>query len=507
MKSSQPIAYGREPIWRLLIMKKSFAYFLSVLLIVLMMNGSGFARPHVTMRVNTSGSVPNLKCSLVNESSPHIAIDPKNPKHLAIVYSLGNSRFEDATPDPVNPVQGYQHEAAIVASSYDGGETWSRVALSGITLCDGGENGVIGDPFIAIGEGGHVAVTEGWVSWDPFPSTEHSDARLFVSTSSDLGATFSSPVEPERTMDPDARQRGPVLFDPQSPDSLFVAFERFHYVNCPVPNPTGGYIFGIGSSVAVAKSEDGGATFSTVATPIMTSSGQEVLTVSLLKSGTDLVLLAAIIDDGDFVAALGSFIGPLSSTLQPAANQLSTPLQLVSVRSTDGGATFGPPTKIGAGYFGIPQAAAGPNGSLYVTWTDAARNGVFLARSNDGGETWTGGDQPAFTPANGAMESAVAVRPDGTVGIFYYAFTPDATQPGDVIVTPYVSVSNDGISDWKTIPIASPFDLSKMTGGNGDGPVTGPYQDIIPFQDGFGSVVTLGDGQGEEHVWFIKVNF
>jgi len=45
-----------------------------------------------------------------------------------------------------------------------------------------------------------------------------------------------------------------------------------------------------------------------------------------------------------------------------------------------------------------------------------------------------------------------------------------------------------------------------MTGGNGDGPVTGPYQDIISFQDGFGAVVTLGDGEGDEHVWFVKVS-
>ena len=486
-------------------MKKSFAYFLNVMLVIISLNAVSFGRPHVTMRVNLSGPVTNLKCALVNESSPPIAIDPKNPKHLAVVYSLGNSRFADATPDPVNPVQGYQHEAAVVASSYDGGQTWSRVALSGITLCDGGENGVVGDPFIAIGAGGHVAVTEGWVSWDPFPSIQHSDARLFVSRSSDFGATFSSPVEPEQTMNPDARQRGPVLFDPQFPNNLFMAFERFHYLNGPV-SPTGGYLIGTGGSVAVAKSEDGGANFRTLATPIMTSSGQEVVTVSLLKSGTDLILLAAIIDDGDFVAGLGSFIGPLSGILQPAANQLSTPLQLVSVRLTDGGATFGPPTKIGAGYFGIPQAAVGPNGSLYVTWTDAAKNGVFLAHSKDGGETWTGGDQPAFVPPNGAMESAVAVRPDGTVGLFYYAFTPDATVPGDTIVTPYVAVSSDGITGWKTVPIGDPSDLSKMNGGNGDGPVTGPYQDIIPFQDGFGSVVTLGDGQGEEHVWFIKVN-
>ena len=141
-----------------------------------------------------------------------------------------------------------------------------------------------------------------------------------------------------------------------------------------------------------------------------------------------------------------------------------------------------------------------------MTWIDSATSGVVLARSNDGGETWTGGDQPAFTPANGAIESAVAVRPDGTVAVFYYAFTPDTTLPNDTIITPYVAVSKDGVSGWSAVPIAPPFDLTKMNGGSGDGPwVVGPYQDIAAFQDGFGTVVTLGDGHGEEHVWFVKV--
>jgi len=486
-------------------MKKSLAYSLIVLLIIVTTNVVSFARPRVTMRVNLSGPVQQLSCSLKNESSPQIAVDPKNPKHLAVVYSLGDTLPQNATPDPVNPVQSYQHQAAVVATSYDGGLTWSRVALSGMTLCDGRENGVVADPFIAVGAGGHVAVTEGWVSWDPLPSTEHSDARLFLANSIDGGATFSAPVQPERTMNPDGNQRGPVLFDPQSPNRLFVAFERLRCLNSPVPSPTGGYIIGIGNSVAVAKSEDGGDTFSDAATAIRTLPGQEVLTAELLRSGNDLVLVAVLVDDADFFSSIPGFISSMVPIGSPA--QIGSPLQIVSVRSTDGGATFDSQKNVGSGYFGIPQAAAGPNGSLYVTWTDNATNGVFLARSNDGGETWTGGNQPTFTIPSGVIESAVAVRPDGTVGIFYYALTPDPTLPNDKIVTPYVAVSSDGVTGWKTIQIADAFDLSKVAGGSGDGPwAVGPYQDIIPFQDGFGVAVTLGDGNSEEHVWFMKVN-
>jgi hypothetical protein len=490
-------------------------------------------QPRVASFVKVSRPMSGNGCSLIDASGPHLAVDPANPKHLAMVYQLGDIA-NDATK-----------QVAVVADSYDGGSDWTRAMLSGMTLCSNGPNGVVGDPFIAIGGNGRVAATETWQSWDPLP-TDTSDARLFLSRSDDNGATFGSPLQPEDTINPNGNQRGPLLFDPQSPSTMYLAFERIHYLNEADFSPLlGGAILGLGGSVAVAKYDEGNSSLSvtdafktSVTDAFKTLPGEEALTVALLKSGSDLVVIGYIVEDSDYLQALAvaasNQIGPrINPTLRLSGPPV--PEHLIAVRSTDDGATFGSPEPVvkwvpGDPAFGtsdravgdnspatigtynfsgftgccIPDASAGPESSMYVTWTDAATNGVFLARSNDGGRSWSGGDQPAFTVPGGALESAVAARADGSVGIFYYAVTDERT------ITPFIAISRDGLSGWTTIPIAKAFDLSKLTGGSFDGvgPIgPGPYQDIVALPDGFGVAVTLNNPKDPtlEEVFYAKV--
>ena len=442
--------------------------------------------------VRVGGAVPGVGCQLTDESAPHMAVDPTNSNHLAIAYSLGDTH--NFAQDPVNPMQETEYTAQVVANSFDGGKTWTRTALPGMTICTGGDNGTIGDPYIAIGSAGRMVTTGGWISYDPLPSATHSDARLFVTHSSNSGATFSAPVEPEHTMNPDGNQRGPVLFDPQFPSRVYVAFERLHYLNeGPASVITGGYFAGLGGSVSVARSDDGGATFPHPVTAYSVDRGYEIVTIGLLRSGSTLVLIAAITTDADWVNS--RFLkGP------------QAPQNLIALRSTDGGLTF-EKSDIGidSDGEGIPSATAAPNGTLYVTWNNSATKGIVVARSTDAGKTWTGADAPAFVTSNGAMQASIAARADGTVGVFYYAFAPGAPS----IITPYIAVSADGTTGWTPVRLADPFDLSKLTGGSNDGrdPGPGPFQDVVALPDGFGVPVTLGDQQnvppGEEELFYI----
>jgi hypothetical protein len=491
-------------------------------------------QPRVTKLVKLSGPVSGIGCpGLIDEYGPHMSVDPANPKHLAVVYQLGDTA---STPT---------QQVGVVASSFDGGTSWTRALLPQMTACSGGSNGVIGDPFIAIGSNGNVAATETWVSWDD-PPTDAGDMRLYLSRSIDRGATFASPIQPENMLKPNVDARGPVLFDPQISDRLFVGFERTHYTNeYGLPDPNKGQILGLGGSLGVARYDDintapdDANTAPSVADAAVTLPGEEAATVGLFRSGDNVVLIGYLVEDADIPASFSS--GFLGSHGVPQAGGIPLAEHLFAVRSRDDGATFGGPKPVvrwagtavvgdnSPGYIGtynnsgfigccIPHAAAGPDSSMYVTWTDGATNevytatngvlaktnGVYLARSNDGAN-WTGKDSPVIVTPNGALESAVAARDDGVIALFYYAFTPDAEL--HQILTPYVAVTKDGVT-WNAIKIAAPLDLSKLTGGANDGPLMGPYQDIIALPDGFGVAVTLNDPKDptREHVYYVKVS-
>src|SRR5205823_10810319 len=91
-------------------------------------------------------------------------------------------------------------------------------------------------------------------SWDALP-TDTSDLRLFVSRSTDRGASFPMmPQQPENTHNPNSDSRGPLLFDPDYANRLFLAFERVHYMNADnTPTATAYSIYGAGGSLGVAK--------------------------------------------------------------------------------------------------------------------------------------------------------------------------------------------------------------------------------------------------------------
>ena len=280
-------------------------------------------------------------------------------------------------------------------------------------------------------------------------------------------------------------------------------WERLHSLNNgPLNQKIGNYIFGLGGSIGIARSEDGGTTFPLPLTAYAVLPPKEVLTIGLLHPGPGFVLIVSEVSDTAYLQ------GPLGGT---QLNQFIDVAQhLKAVQWSDGqlvpalnGADIG--TVEDGGANGIPYAAAAPNGTLYVTWSDGTK-GIFVARSIDGGVTWTGGDHPAIVPAGRAFQPAIAARCDGSVGIFYYQYAAGSNS----IVTPYIAVSSNGLTNWTATPIAQPFDFNKLSGGSNDGVFKGPgaYQDIVALPDGFGISVTLGNQlnipAGQEQIFYIK---
>jgi hypothetical protein len=437
---------------------------------------------HVAPPVQVSGDVPLAAgCSPTAGNSPHAAVDPSHPGHVAVVYNAGDS------------------VAAVAATSNDGGSSWSRTTLPGITSCSGGSDGGFGDPMTAIGANGRTLTTVGWVTMDQSP-TYPDPVRLLLSRSDDRGRTFAPPVEPEPGR---SDQRGPISFAPGSDSDVVVAFERTTYVNQPqFDGQTGGFVPGTGGSIGVARSTDGGSKWAKAVDAVKGTTGTDVVTVALLRSGHTVVLIYASADE---------------TTLPEYVAWRGLVQHLYSVESYDDGKTWpAPPSLIGTYYFPrgqaagccIPDAAVSPDGTLYVTWphfdstsaVSPSYDAIDVATSRDAGQTWTTlGTLGAQVGATGGAiaQPAIAAGPHSSVGLLFY----EADAAG--ALTPKLAVSGDGGLTWATTDLSVAFDPSAVADGNSDGSPMGPYQDLVAVPGGFGAVVTRGTGTTENVWWYL----
>jgi photosystem II stability/assembly factor-like uncharacterized protein len=205
----------------------------------------------------------------------------------------------------------------------------------------------------------------------------------------------------------DGQQIPQIAVDPRNPDHLFVAVLGHPYG----PNPERGLF----------RSTDGGRTFEKV---LGRDENTGAVDVVLDPKNPD-VVYAALWEARQAPWENGAFSGPGTGLY----------------RSADGGATWkqltgGLPTfeKDGLGRIGIGVAPSDPN-RLYATV--AIRDGGFLYRSDDGGETWK----------RTTEDGRIAGRPDDFAEVKVDPANPDVVYTASVVVWK----STDGGKSWTGI--------------------------------------------------------
>ncbi len=169
--------------------------------------------------------------------------------------------------------------------------------------------------------------------------------------------------------------------------------------------------------------------------------------------------------------------------------------RVVAWRSSDGGAGFGPATIVSLDALVIPgriivNLAPAPSfardpgtGRLYAAW-DAGRGDdrdVFLARSDDGGATWTGATRVAPGP-RAQFLPAVDVAPDGRVDVLFYDRRRD---PGDVMAEVVLATSDDGGRTFATATVSDRSFDSRIGFGSFQGiPLLGSQVAVASDADG-----------------------
>jgi hypothetical protein len=203
---------------------------------------------------------------------------------------------------------------------------------------------------------------------------------------------------------------------------------------------------------------------------------------------------------------------------------------LVSVRSTDGGVTYGAPVMVanlqshsptGMRAPALPSAAMDAQGKLYVTWADCrfqtncSSNDIVISTSTDG-ITWSG--SPARVPID-AIGSGVdhfipglGIDPatsgsSASLGLAYY-YLPVASCALNAcqLNVGYVS-SDDGGSTW-TVPTqmnAQTMSLSWLANTDWPGRMVGDYISTVSSSGQFRSIFALASAPSgpifDESMW------
>lgn len=335
------------------------------------------------------------------QAEPHLALNPERENHLLAGYQEG--RFEDGGALTLT-----------YAVSFNGGKSWREGFLPGLTKATGGRFDRASDPWVAFGPGNRA-----YYASLLYNVADNSADGIYVSASQDGGLTWGDPV---------TVHLGGRDFDDK----------EAMVVDTRSDSPYQGRVY--------------------VAWDLVATNRQPLLLSYSADEGRSYRSAVMVFDLGFSIGAIPQ-VGPRGVVHLVWLNVLrSSGANMIASRSTDGGDTWSPPVLISdvrvAGIpgartgEGLPSAAVDPrNGDLYVTWQDdrfsPGIDQIVLSKSTDGGQTWSAPKLVSDGPRNAAnFTPAVAVSPDGAVGVAYYSFRNDPLRR--VLVDEYLAVSRDG---------------------------------------------------------------
>jgi photosystem II stability/assembly factor-like uncharacterized protein len=388
------------------------------------------------------------------EVEPYASANPTNPANLVGIWQQDRWASGGA-------------QGLMVATSFDGGQSWTRQSLP-VSQCAG--NGTFArasDPWLTFSPSGAVfALSLSFTSGALQPDSTNA---ILVLRSIDGGVTWSPPLPLISDGSAAFNDKCSITADPNNANFIYAVWDR-------LITQTSGPSY-------LARTTDGGQTWQT-ARPIY-DPGAMSQTI-----GNEIVVLP----DGTVI----DFFTQIDTAADGTMSSF-----LTVIRSGDHGATWSGPIRVADNLAvgtkdlktgkavrdsaGLGQIALGPAGALFVVWQDARfnngqRDGIVIAGSSDGGLTWSNprqlngdSDTQAFTPS-------LQIQPDGTIGVSYYDFRDDTADPTTLLTSYWLTQSPDGLH-WLESRIAQPFDLELAP--DSSGLFLGDYEALIGSGDAF----------------------
>lgn len=371
----------------------------------------------------------NIQISSVgNPSEPSIFMDPKNPRYIVAGANISSMYY-----------------------SQDTGRTWTRKTLSSTY-------GVWGDPSIICDTSGYFY----FFHLSNPPSPGYWIDRIVCQRSTDKGSTWNNGTF--TALVPPHNQDKQWCAVDRSNNNLYITWTEFDLYNSANALDS--------SRILFSRSTDAGNTWSTP-TKINRISGDCIDSDNTVEGA-----VPAIGPNGEVYV---SWVGPSGIVFDRSIDQGNTWLYNdIFVTSVPGGWDFMVPGVQRAN--GLPvtmcdTSGGSNNGNIYINWSDQ-RNGdtdVWLARSSDGGNTWS---------------APVKVNNDNTTTHQFFTWACIDQSNGDIYVVfydrrnyvdnrtdVYIAKSSDGgitFTNWKIsstpfLPTNSVFfgDYTNITAHNG----------------------------------------
>ncbi|MGA9853196.1 MAG: sialidase family protein [Gammaproteobacteria bacterium] len=404
------------------------------------------------------------------EVEPYVAVNPTNPSNLIGIWQ--QDRWSD----------GGAH-GLVVARSLDNGKTWSEQTLN-LSDCGGGTSGNGGDyarasdPWVSFSPNGVAYVIS--ISFSGDSLAPGSLSSVLVSQSTDAGASWSNPATLILDGANAFNDKETITADPNNPNYAYAVWDRLDTSN------RGPAYF--------ARTTNGGQSWQPA--------------VSIYDPGVNNQTI------GNEIVGLpdGTIVDVFEEIDNTSNNNTTGVIKLIS--STDQGATWSAPVSVaqdlsvgthdpntGAlvrdGGF-LPQAAAGPGGKLVVVWQDGRfsggqHDGIALTQSSDDGQTWSTPVEINSVPSVPSFTPSVAMLADGTIGVSYFDFRNNTSNP-DMLITDYwFTSSTDGVH-WSEQHISGPFDLDLAP--NAEGLFVGDYQSLAVIGQTFVPFFVQTNNQG-----------
>jgi hypothetical protein len=422
------------------------------------------------------------------EVEPRADIDPTNPLNLVGAYQ--QDRWSDGGA-----------RGLVASVSRDGGASWHRVTLPGVTRCSGGIFDRASDPWVSYAPNGDLYAIS--LSFDAFDTHN----AILVSKSTTKGETWGTPiaVADDRTNGLDKES---ITADPFDSRFVYAVWDRFLSPPGGVHASDQGKIHAQSfvQQLWFSRTTDGGASWEPPR--VAYNPGTHAGTIGSMIN---------VLPNHDLVNGMLVF----ADHKQPLRG-----VAVAVVRSTDRGVTWskkaiivspvdpvfsntgptdpdtGQPIRGGE----LPDFTVDrTTGAMYAVWEDdpfiAGVGAIMFSQSLDGGLTWSApvkinqtpttipdGNQAAFTPT-------VKVAADGTVGVTYYDLRNNTPAPG--LPTDYwlvrCKIACTSTSSWSETHVAGPFDEEQAPFAVGL--FLGDYEGMVTTGNTFGSFFVQADSR------------